>query len=109
MKTTPLTPMPVVRISLGRFDPARAEEVIAALRASEPTLRPAIGALPGLLAYYVGIDRNASTITNTSIWQTKENAMAMSTLREMADLRTVFRELGVVFDPVINCDTLWEL
>jgi len=40
------TSVPVVRISTGGFDPARTDEVVAALRASETTLRPAIAALP---------------------------------------------------------------
>jgi hypothetical protein len=54
--------MAVIRISTGRFESARTDEVFAALRASETTLRPAIAALPGLLAYYVGVDRDTSTI-----------------------------------------------
>lgn len=103
------TPTAVVRISTGRFDPGRTDEVIAALRASETTLRPAIATLPGLLAYYVGIDRDTSTITNTSIWQTRSEAMAMNSLQEMRHLRAIFQQLGVTFDPVANHDTLWEM
>jgi hypothetical protein len=90
-------------------DPARTEDVIAALQASETTLRPAITTLPGLIAYYVGVDRDSSMITNTSIWRTREDAMAMSSLREMADLRGVFEELGVAFEPIANHDVLWEI
>jgi hypothetical protein len=101
--------MPVVRISTGRFDPARTEEVISALRASETTLRQPIGDLPGLVAYYVGIDRDRSTITNTSIWQTRDEAMAMGSLQEMSDLRDVFQQLGIAFEPIANHDTLWEI
>jgi hypothetical protein len=103
------TLMPVVRISTGRFDPARADEVSSALRASEAALRPAIGALPGLLAYYVGIDGDTSTITNTSIWESRPEAMAMGTLQEMRNLRDTFEQLGVVFQPVATYDTLWEM
>jgi hypothetical protein len=103
------TSSPVVRSSIGRIDPARTDEIIAALEASEAMLRPAIGALPGLIAYFVGIDRETSTITNTSVWQTREQAMAMSTLSEMAALRTTFERLGVIFQPVSNFDTLWVI
>jgi hypothetical protein len=103
------TSKPVVRISIGRIDPARTGETIAALEESEATLRPAIRALPGLIAYYVGIDRDTSTISNTSIWHTREQAMTMSTLQEMAALRTTFERLGVVFQPVANHDTLWVI
>jgi hypothetical protein len=35
--------------------------------------------------------------------------MTMSTLREMAALRTTFEQLGVVFQPVANHDTLWVI
>lgn len=101
--------LPVVRISTGRFDPARTVEVISALEASETTLRKAIGALPGLVAYYVGIDRDRSTITNTSVWQTRDEAMAMGSLQAMSDLRDVFQQLGVVFEPITNYDTLWGI
>jgi len=101
--------MAVIRISTGRFDPGRTDEVIAALRASETTLRPAIAALPGLLVYYVGIDRDTSTITNTSIWQTRSEAMAMGSLQEMRQLRGTFEQVGVAFDPVANHDMLWEM
>jgi hypothetical protein len=101
--------MTVVRISTGRIDPARADEVAAALQASEATLRPAISSLPGLITYCVGIDRDTSVITNTSIWQTREHAVAMSGLPEMAALRETFQRLGVAFEPVANHDVLWEI
>ena len=101
--------MPVVRISTGHFDSARTEEVISALRASETTLRQPIGALPGLVAYYVGIDRDRSSITNTSIWLTRDEAMAVGSLQEMSNLRDAFQQLGVVFEPITNNVTLWEI
>jgi hypothetical protein len=103
------SPAPVVRISIGRIDPARTEEIITALRASENALRPAIAALPGLVAYYVGIDRDTAKITNTSIWNSREEAMAMTSLVEMAALRDTFERLGVIFEAVSNYDTLWEI
>ena len=100
--------MTVVRISTGHFDPARTDQVISALRASETTLRPAIAALPGVLAYYVGIDPDTSTITNTSVWNTRHEAMAMSSVQEMRDLKGSFERLGVDFDPIANYDILWD-
>jgi hypothetical protein len=103
------TTMPVVRISIGRIDPARTQEVVDALKGSETTLRPAIGAMPGLIAYYVGIDSENSLITNTSVWQTREQAAAMSSLQEMAAQRVLFEQVGVVFQPVANHDTLWVI
>jgi hypothetical protein len=35
--------------------------------------------------------------------------MAMNSLQEMAALRAIFQQLGVVFGPVANYDTLWEI
>ena len=46
--------MPVVRISLGRFDAANYDAVRKLLDDSQKTLIPAIGALKGNRAYYVG-------------------------------------------------------
>ncbi len=105
----PETRPPLVRISIGHIDPAGIDETTTALEESEALLRPVIAALPGLVAYYVGVDRDAAMITNTSIWETREDAMAMSTLPEMAELRAIFQQLGVVFEPVANYETLWEI
>ena len=99
----------VVRVSIGRFDPTRADEIASALDASEATLLPAISALPGLISYHVGIDRETSKITNTSVWRTRQDAMAMSSLSEMTALRGIFEELGVEFEAVANYDVLWEI
>ena len=47
--------MPVVRISLGRFDAANYETIRKLLDDSKETLIPAIRALKGNRAYYVGL------------------------------------------------------
>lgn len=99
----------VVRISKGRFAAEAADEVDRRLRESEKTLRPGISALAGLLHYYVGIDRASGTMTNTSVWDTREHAMAMASLQAMLDLRTVFEEIGVEFDAITNHQVLWGL
>ena len=58
--------MPVVRISKGRFDPANAAEAERLLAESERALRGPLTQLPGLLHYYVGIDRVNGQLTNVS-------------------------------------------
>ena len=98
----------VVRISKGRFDPRQAAEVERLLRESEASLRPALRALPGLVAYHVGIDAAASAMTNTSLWESRERAMQMASLREMQELRTRFEALGVRFDEITNHEVLWS-
>lgn len=99
----------VVRISKGRFAPERAAAVERSLEASEESLRPSLSRLAGLIHYYVGIDRATSSMTNTSVWDSREHAMAMASLKAMLDLRAVFEEAGVEFEPITNHEVLWEI
>ena len=102
--------MPVVRISLGRFDPSKYEEVRRLLDQSQKTLLPVIRALNGNVAYYVGLDRENCTISNVSIWQTLEDAEQMASLQAMLDLAQSFANAGVRFErPITNHETLWSL
>ena len=98
----------VVRISKGHFDAQRAGEVARLLRESEASLRPALLALPGLLAYHVGIDVPGGAMTNTSRWDTREHALQMASLQEMRDLRGRFEALGVRFEEITNHEVLWS-
>jgi quinol monooxygenase YgiN len=98
----------VVRISKGRFDPGQAAEVERLLRESEATLEPALRALPGLVAYHVGIDVAAGAMTNTSLWETRAHAMQMGSLRAMQELRSRFEALGVRFEEITNHEVLWS-
>jgi quinol monooxygenase YgiN len=99
----------IVRISRGRFDPAKADGVAATLTSTQTQLIPAIQQLPGLLHYYVGIDRASTTMVNVSIWDSVEHAQQMSTLAPMLALREQFETLGVQFDPIVNYETLWRI
>jgi len=71
-----------------------ADEVERRLERSEHGLRPAIERLAGNRGYYVGVDRKSGTMTNTSLWESLEDAQAMATLPEMLALRGTFGELG---------------
>ena len=81
----------------------------ARLRATRTSLEPAIRRLNGLVAYYVGIDRATGTMTNTSVWRSRDDAMQMAALPEMLALREAFLELGIEFDAITNHDVLWQL
>ncbi len=98
----------VVRISKGRFDPRLAPDVERLLRESEASLRSALRALPGLVAYHVGLDVAASAMTNTSLWDSRQHAIQMASLREMQALRARFEALGVTFDEITNHEVLWS-
>jgi hypothetical protein len=102
--------MTVVRISLGRFDPAQSGTVEALLRDSEKTLVPAIRTLKGNRGYYAGIDRENGAMTNVSIWDSLADAQQMSSLKAMLDLAATFIDAGVRFErPITNHDVLWTL
>lgn len=99
----------IVRISVGHFQPEQLELVTQKLAESEIKLRSAIEKLEGNLGYYVGIDKDKFSMTNTSVWTTLENAKQMGTLREMQDLRKEFEELHIEFAPITNHEILWQI
>ena len=101
--------MPVVRISKGRFDPANAAEAERLLAESERALRGPLTQLPGLLHYYVGIDRVNGQLTNVSLWDSVASAHQMDTLPEMLAQRPILERAGVTFEVITNHETLWAI
>jgi hypothetical protein len=100
--------MSVVRISLGRFDTENYHAIRMLLDQSQKSLIPAIRALKGNRAYYVGIDRENNAMTNVSVWDTRADAEQMASLQAMLDLAKTFVEAGVRFErPITNHETLW--
>jgi hypothetical protein len=99
----------ITRISIGWFDPSRSEEVATMLHESEKSLRPAISKLKGNKYYFVGLDRQKGAMTNTSIWETLEDAQQMATLPEMLALRERFEALNITFNPITNHEELWVI
>ena len=99
----------IVRISKGSFPPERRHDAERALAASEDALRDAIERMPGLVHYYVAIDRHVGQLTNVSVWDSLEHATAMSTLAEMLAQRPVMEAAGVTFEPITNHETLWTI
>ena len=99
--------MPVVRISLGRFDAANYDAIRKLLEDRQKTLVPA---LKGNRAYYVGIDPENDAMTNASVWDTRAEAGQMATLKPILDLAKIFVEAGVRFErPITNHETLWTM
>ena len=102
--------MPVIRISLGRFDAANYDTVRKLLDESQKTLIPAIRGLRANRAYYVGIDPENNAMTNVSVWDTRADAEQMATLQPMLNLAKIFVDAGVRFDrPITNHETLWTM
>ncbi len=101
--------MPVVRISKGRFDPARLADAERQLAESEAALREPLKQLRGLVHYYVGIDRERGHLTNVSVWETLDDAHQMDSLQQMLAQRPILEAAGVSFEPITNHETLWTI
>jgi hypothetical protein len=101
--------VPVVRISKGKFDLADTAAAERVLVESERALRDTLARLPGLLQYYVGIDRAAGYLTNVSVWESIEAAHQMDTLQAMLAQRPLLEQAGVTFERITNHTTLWTI
>ena len=101
---------PVIRISLGTFDPEKAAVVEAKLIESKAALEAGIRAMRGNLGYYAGIDHKNNAMSNVSLWESIETAEQMATFQPMIDLAGAFIALGVRFQrPILNCATVWQI
>ena len=101
--------MPVVRISKGKFEPSRTADAERLLRESELALRDALSGLPGLLHYYVGIDRIHSQLMNVSVWDSLEHAHQLDSLKAMLAQRAIHEGAGITFEIITNHETLWTI
>jgi hypothetical protein len=100
---------PVVRVSFGWYPPEKADEVAANLNYAGKPVGDAIPKLPGLIAYYSGIDRKHHAVVNVSLWKDVPSAEQMSTLRAMLDEGEVMTKLGVQYvRPITNFETVWS-
>jgi hypothetical protein len=101
--------MSVVRVSILNIPVEQLEQASQRMREAERSLAE-IRRLPGLLAYFVGVDPSTSQLSNVSVWDTDEHAKAMSTFQPMLDLARTFSEIpGVTFvRPIPNFEGLWQ-
>jgi hypothetical protein len=100
--------MPVVRISLGRFEAGRYDAIEQKLVESRTSLIPAIRALKGNIAFYAGMDRQNGVMSNVSLWASMADARQLDSLQAMLDLAQSFTAAGVRFErPITNHEILW--
>jgi hypothetical protein len=101
--------MSVVRVSILNIPPDRLDELAQVMTEAEEALS-GIRQLPGLLAYFVGVDRTLSQLSNVSVWETAEHAKQMATFQPMLDLGGQFAAVpGVSFvRPIPNFEPLWS-
>lgn len=101
--------MPFVRLSRATFDAGLYPMVRKLLAASEAILAPGIRALPGCVHFWAGIDEEAGTMVNVSVWTTLAGARQLDTYEPMLAQGRVFSAAGVTFErPIVNYDVLWE-
>src|SRR5438552_10718612 len=99
---------PVVRVSILTIPRDRIDEAAEAMRSAEAALI-GIKELKGLRAYFAGVDRDRSQLTNVSVWDSVEHAEQMSAFQPMLDLGKRFAAEGATFlRPIPNFQYLWE-
>ncbi len=99
---------PIVRVSILTIPDGHIEAAAEAMRNAEEELR-GILKLKGLRAYFAGVDRVRSQLTNVSVWDSAENAEQMSNYQPMLDLGKRFAAQGATFlRPIPNFDCLWQ-
>jgi hypothetical protein len=98
----------VVRVSILTIPEGRIDEAAEAMRKAEEEVR-GILKLKGLRAYFAGVDRARSQLTNVSVWDSREDAEQMSSFQPMLDLGKRFGADGATFlQPIPNFDCLWQ-
>ena len=99
---------PIVRVSILTIPDGHIEAAAEAMRKAEEELT-GILKLTGLRAYFAGVDRARSQLTNVSVWDSAENAEQMSNFQPMLDLGKRFAAQGATFlRPIPNFDCLWQ-
>lgn len=70
---------------------------------------PAVKALDGNINYFVAMDKEKKSITNVSIWTSKETANQMKDMEEMKEMGRDFVAMGVKFTEITNHEMIWQL
>ena len=101
---------PVVRVSILRCPPERFAELRKMMEKDEAVLRPGIETMPGLIAFYTGVDEATTSLSNVSLWTSLEGAKQLDTYQPMLDLGKPYVAKGAVFErPIMNYATLWQI
>jgi len=100
---------PVVRVGILTVPRDRIDEAAEAMRRAEAELI-GIKQLPGLRAFFAGVDRERAQLTNVSVWDSVEHAEQLSTFQPMLDLGKKFAaEVRATFvRPIPNFECLWQ-
>ncbi len=100
----------IVRVSIGYYPPEQEAAVEEKLETVfKEKIMPAVKKLNGNIHYFVAIDKEKKSITNVSLWETREDAMQMAEMKEMLEMAKEFIELGVEFSEITNHEMIWQL
>src|ERR1022692_932998 len=98
----------VVRISIGKFDPDKLDEIRLALQVTYDKLVSGIMSMVGNRGFFAGIDVENFAMINVSYWDSIEAAKQIEHFQPMLDLAKEFIEMGVRFErPILNFEQLW--
>jgi quinol monooxygenase YgiN len=84
-----------LRITRGRGDPSRADEVQALTQEIIAVVRQQ----PGFQHYYGGIDRASGQVIAVSTWDTQEQAAASRNAMGLGEIISRLQALGVQLEP----------
>lgn len=92
-----------LRITNGRFDPARIDDVMPLAQ----RITAAVKGLPGNQSQELGLDRTTGQLSNVSTWDTVEHAQfSRETAGALGSLVQQLQAVGVVFAPPIIMETV---
>ena len=100
----------IVRISIGYY-PSDKEEIVEEKLNTifKEKIMPAVKKLDGNINYFVAMDKEKKSLTNVSIWASKETANQMAEMEEMKEMGRDFVGMGVEFTEITNHQMLWQL
>ncbi len=100
----------VVRISIGYYPPEKEKTVEEKLNTVfKDKIMPAVKKLDGNINYFVAMDKEKKSLTNVSIWTSRETANQMSDMEEMKEMGRDFTAIGVNFTEITNHEMIWQL
>ena len=100
--------MTVTRVSILTIPPEHLARATARMAEAEGELQ-GIKELPGLLAFFAGVDSATSQLVNVSFWESEVAAREMSAFQPMLDLAAEFADFGATFiRPIPNFELLWQ-
>ena len=98
-----------IRFVRAHFDPGRYEEIDQLMKRSAVNLVPAMQAQPGLIDYYVAVNREEGKMVHVSVWEKAAAAEAMAKFMPLQQTKEMFEACGLTLDEITNLDVAWSL